>query len=300
MPSSGANPYADLHCQQTRPADGGWPGSRGTGHSGRLDLDAARWFLPTATSSAVPVCRLQRRRRNSHKGQHGSAGVLGGARGMQERRSLPAVPHCISARVVPTSVPSTRRRPPVTRYQPRPMMRGAEAAAHHPLEALACGPRPRHSPEAKRLLERACTLNLPLLLDADAHSTFSRSKAISILRSPRARADALLTPPGEAARLLDASVADVQADRIAAASELADHFNAHVALRAAALSSSPGRQLVGQHHRQSRNGQRRHGRRPLRHRRRAARQGWPAAEALTASVHLHGQPPTRARKQRAP
>lgn len=268
----------------------------GPDHAGQvilapLDLDAEA-LVPAdghVVSGAGFAACLQRRRRNSHKGSNGSAGILGGARGMLGATFLAgrAALHLGAGRTYVGALDA--QTPPCDPLQPELMMRGAEALLTTPLEALACGPGLGTSPEAKRLLERACTLNLPLLLDADALNLLALEGDLDTAVATR-RAPTLLTPhPAEAARLLDASVADVQADRIAAASELADRFNAHVALKGCGTvvvtpegnwsvntTGNPGMGSAGM-------GDVLCGIVVA-----LLAQGWPAAEALTASVHLHG------------
>ena len=66
----------------------------------------------------------------------------------------------------------------------------------------------------------------PLVVDADALNLLAPS--------PRALPQAVLTPhPGEAARLLACANADVQRDRIAAATRIAERFDAVVVLKGA-------------------------------------------------------------------
>ncbi len=71
----------------------------------------------------------------------------------------------------------------------------------------------------------------PIVLDADALNIVSRMPGWSdLLKAPR-----ILTPhPGEMARLLGTTVAEVQADRADAAIEAASQFNATVVLKGAA------------------------------------------------------------------
>ena len=74
------------------------------------------------------------------------------------------------------------------------------------------------------------TAERPMVVDADALTALSGH--LALLR--RARGPRLLTPhPGEAARLLQRSVADVQADRIESARRLAGETGAIVALKGA-------------------------------------------------------------------
>jgi len=142
------------------------------------------------------------------------------------------------------------------------------------------------------LLERACALDLPLLLDADALNLLAtESRLQRVLAERRQRpSPLLLTPhPSEAARLLGADTSVVQADRGAAALELASRYQALVVLKGCGsiVATPDGRWFVNTT-----------GNPGL-----AAAgtgdvlsglvvallaQGWPALEGLLAAVHLHG------------
>jgi NAD(P)H-hydrate epimerase len=81
-----------------------------------------------------------------------------------------------------------------------------------------------------------------MVVDADALTALSGH--LALVR--RARGPRLLTPhPGEAARLLQSSVADVQADRIESARRLAGETGAIVALKGAGtLVADPGGEVT--------------------------------------------------------
>jgi NAD(P)H-hydrate epimerase len=92
---------------------------------------------------------------------------------------------------------------------------------------LAIGPGLGRDAWAEDLLRAALASGLPLVLDADALNLLAdRPVPLPI--------DAILTPhPGEAARLLGCDTAAVQADRYAAALQLAMHYGAVVVLKGA-------------------------------------------------------------------
>ena len=74
------------------------------------------------------------------------------------------------------------------------------------------------------MFEAAVASGKPLILDADGLNLLAEH--------PRPLPQAILTPhPGEAARLLDSTIADVQADRFAAVEELARRYNCVVVLK---------------------------------------------------------------------
>jgi NAD(P)H-hydrate epimerase len=97
-------------------------------------------------------------------------------------------------------------------------------------------------PRARALARSlALDLTIPTVLDADALTAFAGE--LALLRG--AKAARVLTPhPGEAARLLNRSVADVQRDRYAAALSLADQSDQVVVLKGArTLIAAPSGEL---------------------------------------------------------
>jgi len=268
----------------------------GPDHSGELrlaSLDLRPVDLePPAGETLTKGCfadHLAGRRRNSHKGSYGSAGILGGAPGMLGAALLAgrAALHLGAGRVYLGLIDPAA--PTVDPVQPELMLRDAAALLTTPLSALAAGPGLGDGTAAVALLETACALDLPLLLDADALNLLAREGNLEVAAASR-RAPTLLTPhPAEAARLLETDVATVQRDRIAAARELAAQFNAHVALKGCGTviatpdrrwrintSGNPGMASAGM-------GDVLSGLVVA-----LLAQGWPADAALAAGVHLHG------------
>jgi NAD(P)H-hydrate epimerase len=91
---------------------------------------------------------------------------------------------------------------------------------------LAVGPGFGRGPWGRALFRRLLEVDLPTVVDADGLNLLAEA--------PRGRADWVLTPhPGEAARLLGVDPADVQADRFAAADELAQRYGGVVVLKGA-------------------------------------------------------------------
>ena len=232
---------------------------------------------------------LQLRRRNSHKGSNGSAGILGGAPGMVGAAFLAgrAALQLGSGRVyVGLIEPGT---PAFDPGQPELMLRNAAQLLTTQLSALACGPGLGAEPLRTQLVEAAAALPVPLLLDADAINLLAAEGNLKIAVATR-HAPTLLTPhPAEAARLLGTDTAAVQADRIAAAIEIAGQFNAHVALKGCGTvlatpqgewrintTGNPGMGSAGM-------GDVLSGIVVA-----LIAQGWPAQAALAGGVHLHG------------
>ena len=174
---------------------------------------------------------LLARRRDAHKGHHGHVLVVGGDYGYQGAALLAA---CAAARsgaglVTVATRPEHARTVPL--YQPELM----SAAVHTgpdlaPLlnraSVVAIGPGLGQSDWACALLAAVLQTRLPLVVDADALNLLAFE--------PQRRANWVLTPhPGEAARLLGVTTAELQADRFAAVSSLQDKFGGVVVLKGA-------------------------------------------------------------------
>ena len=233
---------------------------------------------------------LQPRRRNSHKGSHGSVGIIGGAHSMigapllAGRAALKLGAGRVFLGLLDPQAPG------VDFIQPELMLRKPEGIFDAELTALACGPGLGRSVHAAELLERALASHVPLVLDADALNILAFEEGLQAAIRKR-RTPVLLTPhPAEAARLLDLQAADIQEDRIHMAQELARRFQAWVALKGCGTiiadpegcwwintSGNPGLASAG-------SGDVLTGLLTA-----LLGQGWPVTEALLAACHLHGQ-----------
>ncbi len=263
-----------------------------------LGLDAEKMSaLPgidpgQTVDTALFAAHLRPRQKNSHKGSYGSAGLLGGAGGMlgaaflAGRAALKLGCGRVYLGLLDPGAPR------VDALQPELMLRRADALFSAGLAALACGPGMGSGHEASVLLEKACALDLPLVLDADALNLAAAEGNLRVaLASRESRAQpTLLTPhPAEAARLLGSDTAAVQADRIGAALELAARYRAHVALKGCGtvIATPGGRWFINT---TGNPGLASAGTGDVLTGIVAAllAQGWPALEALLAATHLHG------------
>lgn len=175
--------------------------------------------------------RLKPRRRNTHKGSFGNAGVLGGAKSMVGAAFLAgrAALKLGAGRVYVGLLDGEA--PAVDLQQPELMLRRADVLLQTDLQALACGPGLGRSSEALRLLEQSLKAPVQLVLDADALNLLADDGRLEGNLTNRV-GPAILTPhPAEAARLLGCSVRDIQNDRVRAAVELADRYRSHIALK---------------------------------------------------------------------
>jgi hydroxyethylthiazole kinase-like uncharacterized protein yjeF len=174
------------------------------------------------------AAELKPRLRNSHKGCHGSLAVIGGATSMTGAALLAGRAGLMlgAGRVFVGLLEALTVDP----LQPELMLR----APDHALANATCivmGPGLGQSDTALDILRRAVSVDFSLLLDADALNLVATHPVLTATIARRT-APTLLTPhPAEAARLLSRTVDAIQADRIAAACELAVRFRAHVALK---------------------------------------------------------------------
>ncbi|HTY98961.1 MAG TPA: NAD(P)H-hydrate dehydratase, partial [Rhodocyclaceae bacterium] len=229
---------------------------------------------------------LRPRLRNSHKGSFGSAGILGGSPGMAGAALLAgrAALKLGAGRVYVGML----ERLAVDPLQPELMLRAADEVFGL-ATVLAIGPGLGRGKPATELLRRAVDADLPLAVDADGINLLAEHPVLG-RRLARRQAPTILTPhPAEAARLLATDTDAVQADRLAAALELAGRYRAHVALKGCGTivaapdgawfinaNGNPGLASAG-------TGDVLSGLVAA-----LLAQGWPALEALLGAVHLHG------------
>ncbi len=257
----------------------------------RLDLQPSAEVNPDGHVVALAdfAARLKPRRRNTHKGSFGSAGILGGGKSMvgaaflAARAALKLGGGRIYLGLLDADGPA------VDLVQPELMMRRADTLLQTDLQALACGPGMGRSAEALRLLEQSLKAPVQLLLDADALNLLADDGRIEGHLYNRV-GPAILTPhPAEAARLLDCPIREIQGDRVRAACELAERYRSHIALKGCGTviatvngrwwinsTGNPGMATAGM-------GDVLSGMIVA-----LLAQGWPAEAALLAGVHLHG------------
>lgn len=219
------------------------PDQCGTLYVDDLDLDHDREPAPGCVLGTGVVNRaLPPRLRNTHKGTHGSVGIIGGESGMVGAALLAARAALkLGAGRVYVGL-LARDAPLLDNVQPELMLRSAdEVLKLTHLSCLAVGPGLGRSPEAEFYLHCALRAQLPLVIDADALNAIGASDKIKTILKQILTVKMLTPHPAEAARLLGCSTSDVQANRVAAASTLAAQFQAHVVLKGAgSVCSSPG------------------------------------------------------------
>ena len=187
---------------------------------------------------------IPKRRNSSHKGSFGNVGIIGGATGMigaavlAARAALHMGPGKVFAGFNASDAPG------FDTINPEIMVRPADELVTDTspitLTALAIGMGLGVDKSARRLLKAALARALPTLVDADALTIIAANPAIhaahqvKMAENPHQCLSLIFTPhPGEAARLLEVAVNEIQSDRVRAAKSIAVKFNAVTVLKGA-------------------------------------------------------------------
>ena len=187
---------------------------------------AAEWLDAGSLAGLLP-----KRRRDSHKGDHGRVLCVGGDHGMGGAVLLCAEAALrAGAGLVRVATREAHVAPLLARCPEAMPVRIDDAQALASMlqqaDVVALGPGLGQGEWGRALCAAGFAAGKPLVVDADALNLLAPS--------PRALPQAVLTPhPGEAARLLACANADVQRDRIAAATRIAERFDAVVVLKGA-------------------------------------------------------------------
>ncbi|TDV31476.1 NAD(P)H-hydrate dehydratase [Stenotrophomonas sp. CC22-02] len=200
-----------------------------------LQLPAAAWQGVSAAAEHWTQPRLQAllppRRANTHKGESGHVLCVGGNHGSGGAIAM-AAEAALRAGAGLLSLGTRRDHVgPLLARLPEAMTHALEDGAALPAlldkaTVVAIGPGLGQDEWARALFMRVLVSPKPLVVDADALNLLAQD--------PRALPGAILTPhPGEAARLLGCSSADIQANRYASAQALAERFHAVVVLKGA-------------------------------------------------------------------
>ena len=212
------------------------PDHSGNLHLATLDLpeEIAResaGLLRRQTLADILPKTLLRHKENTHKGSYGTLGIIGGAEGMigapilSGRAALHLGVGKIHIGFISENIPA------FDPLYPELMLHTADTLLSQQYDALVIGGGLGVDNAAKQFLEKALSINTPLVLDADALNTLARHIEFAEQLRQRAAPTVLTPHPAEAARLLQCVSADIQRDRIASARTIARHFNAHTLLK---------------------------------------------------------------------
>jgi len=234
---------AAIHAEATITFIGLKPGLMtgvGPDYSGEIHFDGLG--LPaTLYEGVVPTARridydeqahlLRPRRRTAHKGEFGHLLVVGGDYGMSGAVRLAAEAGARSGAGLVSVATRRDHAATITAARPELMCHGVETAAElEPLlrraTVVTIGPGLGTSAWGEALLGRLIESKLPLVVDADALNLLAHN--------PLHRSNWILTPhPGEAARLLGVTAAEVEADRFHAIRELVRRYGGAAILKGA-------------------------------------------------------------------
>ena len=217
---------------------------RGPALCGQLHFDDLQVNTELQADIQTEVCELDlsaaalalsHREADAHKGLFGHVMVIGGDAGMG---GAPLMAVEVAARVGAGLV-SVATRPEhvaaILARRPEAMVSGVTSGQGlEPLlsrpSVLVVGPGLGRSAWSEQVLQQALKAQLPMILDADGLNILGEGRIL-----PEAHRDNwILTPhPGEAARLLKCSTAEVQGDRFAAVRALQKTYGGVVVLKGA-------------------------------------------------------------------
>ncbi len=180
------------------------------------------------------IANFPKRPRDSHKGLFGTVAIIGGDRGMigaallAARAALKLGAGSVHAGLLAEIAPG------IDLVQPELMLHNASAAMRLSgvnVFVIGCGL--GTSIKAQKILYEALMRNTALVIDADALNVLARQTDLQDDLRTR-KVGSVLTPhPGEAARLLECDIKEIQAYRVAAVKELAQKFKCAVVLKGA-------------------------------------------------------------------
>lgn len=207
----------------------------GLGVPSRLLAEAANSL---AWLTAANCTRLPARQAAAHKGDNGRVLLIGGAPGFGGAIILSTeMAVRAGAGLVAVATDTTHISPLLARVPEALAKPCRDKTDLAPLldwsDVITCGPGLGTLPWSEQLLAAALNANQPLILDADALNMIAASPTHQKQLTART-APTLLTPhPGEAARLLDCNILEIEDDRITASHTLAKRYQALVALKGA-------------------------------------------------------------------
>lgn len=211
------------------------------------DLQADAAIIEQVRADVVRLCeanlpKLAARAPTAHKGSFGQVLVIGGDLGtggaalLSAEAALRSGAGMVTLATRPEHVTASLVRRPEIMCSGVESTYGLTALAQR-ADVLVIGPGLGQAPWGRSLLSLAAQCPVPQVWDADALNLLADAG----VEGP---ADGLLTPhPGEAARLLQCTTAEVQADRPHAARELARRYGCTVVLKGAGslIAAADGR-----------------------------------------------------------
>lgn len=224
--------------------------AEGIEHSGELffnDLATPETVYQKVTPQAERITvnqfkhLLSPRKRNSHKGNYGHLLLVGGDTGMSGAIRLAAESGARTGSGL-TTIATREANTNIAQVRPELMCHGVETAQQlTPLldkaTAITIGPGLGQDQWGQLLFQQTLSSPQPLVIDADALNLLSQTSNKSN--------NWILTPhPGEAARLLNCSTQQVQADRFAAIQQLQHLYGGVIVLKGAGTLIYNGKETI--------------------------------------------------------
>lgn len=205
-------------------------------HLADLELDVGDARIATTVSLKSATQRIREPRANAHKGSNGTLATFGGASGMLGAALLAsrAAMRMGAGKVKVGWLADPH--PQVDPQMPEVMMTTAAELANAECDAIVIGCGLGVSGSAVRLLKSQLKRPIAIVLDADALNLIAESAELATLMQQRAQKGqaTVITPhPAEAGRLLGASTASIQADRLRAVRDLAKGYRCIAVLKGA-------------------------------------------------------------------
>ena len=210
-----------------------------------VSYDEAVEPLATLLDQFSLAKRLPKRARTAHKGSSGFVTLVGGDEGFTGAILMPTRSALRSGAGMVTVATRASHAAVLAAAQPEAMFRPTEsaddfAARIEKASVVAIGPGLGQGDWGRALWQAALRSDKPLIVDADALNLLAADPQSCARRA----APWILTPhPGEASRLLGCTVAEVEADRVAAVRELVRRYGGTAVLKGAGTLVY-GQQLV--------------------------------------------------------
>ncbi len=180
--------------------------------------------------------------RTAHKGDFGHVWIFGGSPGFTGAPRLAAAGAMAAGAGLVSMACPAEVWPVIAAASLEAMVHAEADAPWRGADVVVAGP--GWGRERRAMLGGLLASDAPLVLDADALNMLAADDALRRRLKERAAPAALTPHPGEAARLLGVMAGEVQADRPAAALELARMFGAWVVLKGAdSLVAAPDSRL---------------------------------------------------------
>lgn len=182
---------------------------------------------------------LGRRRRSQHKGSFGHVLIIGGDKGFAGAARMAGEGAARSGAGLTTIATRAEHAAIIASQRPELMCHGVEdPASLAPLleraSVVAIGPGLGKGPWGRAMLDAALDMtkaaNLPIVIDADGLNLLAESQQG---KSGGGQSRIVTPHPGEAGRLLGCASAEVEADRFAAAADIARAYSAVAVLKGA-------------------------------------------------------------------